>query len=706
MAFIVLFQLYLLTCFEFDFKLRVEATFMTINLPPNENKFLPIYSIIFFSNILEESSGCRNEINFLQQGLKDEKLWSLKILDSSGEPSAGFIYGNNYWLGYQRQCIDLNNHNSLEIAPHWQQNNSIYRNPDDEFPPFEVNYFVARFQHNSTIQYHFRMNHEDILFLGLCLPASCTKQELGTIMEKMIHERQFTVNKIYPSGFKLLNVLDLKDNYEWALDWHIIAVIFVLVAVFVMSFIATGYDVFIHQKQLNRLKVKSRDFVPTSEIEMIKTNSLTKSQEILLCLSAYTNSKKLFNIKTDSDSIEAMNGLRFIGMIVLIYLHVGYYGLSFADNEMWLWRLLENLMIGSSRVLAFFVVDTFFFLSGFLSAWLHFKTRQKEKQQSTEIKSAMSTFFDRFIKRIIRLTPVYLVMICITQLSFTWATANSIFISYDSPDNCSKYWWRNLLYIHNFFGLKSMCMSWSWYLSNDMQFYIVAQILLLLSDTYFKSSCFILFSLLGASILLSGYISYINNLSYTLDDFWFKADIHYFPPWTRIAPYIIGIIAGYFYQRTKDKLNISKRTSWLLWIISCICLSTVLVSSSSGIKSITLTAIYLALSKTIWAIGIGWLLIACQTNNARLTNEILSSKILKPLGNMTYCAYLLNPVIINVVHLISETPNHIDIPSLMISTIGFAVMTYFFAYLLTVTVEMPYVSVHRIINKPWIVKDV
>lgn len=46
---------------------------------------------------------------------------------------------------------------------------------------------------------------------------------------------------------------------------------------------------------------------------------------------------------------------------------------------------------------------------------------------------------------------------------------------------CEKYWWRNILYINNWYPLQEFCMIWSWYLANDMQFYLMAVFMLFLS---------------------------------------------------------------------------------------------------------------------------------------------------------------------------------------------------------------------------------
>ena len=82
------------------------------------------------------------------------------MLDSSGEPKPGFIYGNNYWLGVQSQCLDSTNVSPLILNEEVKLNNSKFRNVEEEFPPFDVNYFVAYFRHNSTLQYHTRLPNE------------------------------------------------------------------------------------------------------------------------------------------------------------------------------------------------------------------------------------------------------------------------------------------------------------------------------------------------------------------------------------------------------------------------------------------------------------------------------------------------------------------------------------------------------------------
>ena len=89
------------------------------------------------------------------------------MLDASGEPKPGFIYGNNYWLGSRSQCIDSNNEMPFVLVQELLHNLTMYRNPEDEFPPFKLNYFVAHFRHNSTLQYHVNLPNEASLSIGV-----------------------------------------------------------------------------------------------------------------------------------------------------------------------------------------------------------------------------------------------------------------------------------------------------------------------------------------------------------------------------------------------------------------------------------------------------------------------------------------------------------------------------------------------------------
>lgn len=86
------------------------------------------------------------------------------------------------------------------------------------------------------------------------------------------------------------------------------------------------------------------------------------------------------------------------------------------------------------------------------------------------------------IHRVIRLAPSYIMMILssIVLLNYFEETTTG-FLNEEPVERCEKYCWRNLLFVNNLFPRSEMCLSWSWYLSVDMQLFLIFWPLLVLS---------------------------------------------------------------------------------------------------------------------------------------------------------------------------------------------------------------------------------
>ncbi|XP_011705541.1 PREDICTED: uncharacterized protein LOC105460740, partial [Wasmannia auropunctata] len=165
------------------------------------------------ANLLK-STICGKELQIFRDAVDQRILWSLKVLDSNGRYKPGFVYGNNYWLGSRSQCTDTTNRIPLQISKQIL-NTTLYHNLQNEFPPFEINYFAVHFRHNSTIQYHMNIFNEDVITLGLCLPASCTINNLSLILETIFRDRVIIIDNFNFTKFQLIQVKDLKYNNEW-----------------------------------------------------------------------------------------------------------------------------------------------------------------------------------------------------------------------------------------------------------------------------------------------------------------------------------------------------------------------------------------------------------------------------------------------------------------------------------------------------------
>ncbi|XP_077275007.1 nose resistant to fluoxetine protein 6-like [Temnothorax americanus] len=643
----------------------------------NSARTLPAYAIASKADVLK--STCGKELKDFRDAVDQRILWSLKVLNSSGGSKSGFLYGNNYWLGSRSQCLDTMNEAPLEISQRKILNNTHYRDPRKEFPPFQMNYFVAYLRHNSTTQYHVNMFDENVITLGLCLPTSCTTNNLSLILEEICRDRVI-FDDLYSADFQLIEVKELNDDNQRLPHWVYYICAGLIGFSFHITSIGTIYDIFIYQKR-----------VRTNDNGMVNVSAYRKSkiEEILICFSAYTNTKKIFNTKLNAGTIPVIHGLKFLSMCSIILFHSVYYTFNFLDNKVWLWRFLESYKFMGD--IGFIAVDIFFLSSGCLGTYMYLKPiGRKEK---------LIKLRDRVLTRFFRLTPAYMTVLLIEVTRSIWTEKTSPFYMYErSHETCAKYWWRNLLYIHNFFGWDAMCMNWSWYLSNDMQFYVLAMALLIFSTRYFYA---VVLSLLFGSIIVNGYISYVHEYVETFDEQKNFADSFYIVPWMRINPFIIGIVTGHILTKLKNNFVLKKNYIILCWCLAIICGVFVPLLSYKRYTSVLATSIYVALNRTFWAICIACIVIACSTKHGGIVNQVLSFKGWIPLSNLTYCAYLINPVIIQAIQLYSETSIHFEFLPRITMTLGYIIITYFCSYVLSLMFEMPYVLLCKMCIKPY-----
>ncbi len=76
-------------------------------------------------------------------------------------------------------------------------------------------------------------------------------------------------------------------------------------------------------------------------------------------------------------------------------------------------------------------------------------------------------------------------------------------------------------------------------------------------------------------------------------------------------------------------------------------------------------AAYSSLSHTAWAMAHAWIVIACTTGYGGYLNKILSATSLYPFSRVTYCAYLVHPIMIRFFALNSDAPIHMGVDSMV-----------------------------------------
>jgi peptidoglycan/LPS O-acetylase OafA/YrhL len=207
---------------------------------------------------------------------------------------------------------------------------------------------------------------------------------------------------------------------------------------------------------------------------------------------------RVFTMKTknDENSFPFINGIRVLALFSIILGHsfqIGsFYSKNIIDIVVWTRNLAFQLII--NVVLS---VDTFFVLSGFLTAIMFVRQVNKEKRLSFHL---MILYY---IHRYIRLTPVFLLIVLISiNLTpyFGHAPLYPTQRGFESDGCRNQYWWTSVIYVGNLVEPDHMCLGIAWYLHNDMQFHWIAPLALIPFVLGRKSIAFvvaILFVLIG-----------------------------------------------------------------------------------------------------------------------------------------------------------------------------------------------------------------
>ncbi|TMW51935.1 hypothetical protein DOY81_002997, partial [Sarcophaga bullata] len=122
-------------------------------------------------------------------------------------------------------------------------------------------------------------------------------------------------------------------------------------------------------------------------------------------------------------------------------------------------------------------------------------------------------------------------------------------------------------------------------------------------------------------------------------------DFLYDKPWQRVGPYIMGMLAGYIIFKVRSPPKISQRVNNLLWLLSFGLLLLIIFGVWQGELNEVTTAFYVSIGHTAFGLGLIWMVLSCCWNLSPTMNRILSYRCLWPLSRLTYCTYLIHPVI-------------------------------------------------------------
>jgi len=404
-------------------------------------------------------------------------------------------------------------------------------------------------------------------------------------------------------------------------------------------------------------------------------------------LCAIESTKQLFE-PTPKHEFDILNGIRVLSTGTIILGHTIMYWLIKCYN--FVPAGVDYLSSFDATILywTFYAVDSFFWLSGFLVAF--FTLKKMNGKPATSLKIPCMAVFNRYL----RLTPLYLFILILWMNLvpiISWGPHWYEFQTASEWEVCKKKWPQNIFYVSNLdpdndlddgFG----CMGWTWYLSNDFQFFIISIFPL---AYYFKKKylvigyfCFLtMLSIIVTASLSAHYETGILPVEPK------QAKYVYTRPYSRVGVYAVGVLFGIYWceqWRKQEKLKCDTESDskddseiavqqpnerntlikWLMLIISFSLFLIVLLVPYSIIKEGAFLSAFSglklendwtqagknawnALSRFMYAVSLTGIVYWLMTKR-NLVWFYLSHKFWQPLGKLSYGMYLWHMIGIRV----------------------------------------------------------
>ncbi|CRL08602.1 CLUMA_CG021290, isoform A [Clunio marinus] len=398
------------------------------------------------------SKDCGDHLEMLRNGIKENEVWALKVQDASGKPTSGFTWGNNFWLGAERNCYLLNQPPKISLIK--SKNRKMDDNMTEIGSEIPVEYRMFYASHTSKIQFDADLFNKSVLHIGLCFPEACDETEVHVMAKKIFHEK-FQDFHLY-GEVNYLGTKTLTIRKEFLNETFVLLLLVIIVTFVVLAIIGTTY---VNNLKSHRKDMKEISALPTFNNDQKNLKNKLKAslaEKFWRCFSLKDNCGFIMSTKINRKSIAPIHGVRAIGALWIMAGHVYYYAFGPTDNIQLIFSY-ANALVLQPLFAAAISVDSFYVMSGFLLSYAFY-----EKQKKRPSKQLTIDVIRGIVYRYIRITPCFMIimLLAVTISIFLNDTSQYLMIE-NIEENCKNYWWRNVLCIQNFYPLSEMCMSWS-----------------------------------------------------------------------------------------------------------------------------------------------------------------------------------------------------------------------------------------------------
>ncbi|XP_077505897.1 nose resistant to fluoxetine protein 6-like [Amblyomma americanum] len=609
----------------------------------------------------EVSTECSVGLFRMMRGFQNLEPWALRLFDASGKYPTGLLQATKADLGAFDECL------GTVVRDNYGQEVSRGQYCSLLFHMNESRALKERISSLDVIhplikQYteYFFIDEVPMTRIGICITNDCNKRDLKAL-----------IDAVRPAKLRIEVDSCVTIDDELMTTGQIVIIAF-LAFLGVIIGVATVVDIYISAR--------------------VKPQASGKStwQKCLLSFSAVTNTRAIFAVNRDQRAgefdLKFIHGLRFFSLVSIVLGHS--YG-TLSDT----WSGTLNLLILSEHwpsilvTSGFVLVDTFFFISGFLVCLVLDKQR-----------SSFRVLIFAIIRRLIRTTiPLFFIVMCIYLLPLMTSGPGAKTFFEKMDQEVHDHWWQWLLQIRNcyYVGLQSV-MPHVWYLSVDFQFYLVAVplFLVLKNRRRLAIGAFALISLVGCCVAgwqVSSYqiAPFMVFLAHQLSTVGDTVNKYYMLPFYHAVCYFTGcivyLVADNFRQR-----KVSKGVEVICWVVSMaagVCCIFIKCTWYTGdVPTTTFGRVATAFfDRILWSMFIGWIALACISGRGGFVSKFLSWAPFAPLSRISFAVYLIHfPFIEVLLHTSRERYyySHFNQVTLFFAVMVWSYILAYFSYLI------------------------
>ncbi|XP_077507816.1 nose resistant to fluoxetine protein 6-like [Amblyomma americanum] len=613
----------------------------------------------------------------------DMAAW--RFLDATGKFPSGILEGTTGDLGAYDECLAtrLENPGGAEapsVSSRGQYCSVFFRPKQtramDRLIAQLTRYSVVKKRFNlTTVRKAIKKGRIRGLRFGICVPSACSQGEVEAILGSLTQLVSLT---------SAVASCRTDDRNELSGTQIAFIVIYSFLAFLVL--LGTAVDV------LSRLNKEEPLLLP-------KGRETVRWTDMLIAFSAVNNTESLLK-KTppEHDCLKCLNGLRFFTALWVILGH----SYNILDPHI-LGRALgifemTNEFFFCIIANAYPSVETFFVISGFLLVY----------QMYPKLKDVRSRIIvlTAEIRRYIRLTiPVALLLGVVFLLpALVRGPAADQWLP-GKVANCYQSWPAVLLHYNNWLTHVRICSGHLWYVACDMQIFTLVSILCVLLSINTRLGIAAMVSLCVGCNAFIAYFTHTAQIGPSrvssggdVSKMMQALDLIHQRPYPHVGSYVVGALTAFAFLRFRNA-RIGKMAQLALWSFSVAACLYGVFGAFKWQKGAAPTGadvvFYNGMHRTLFAMGVAWVLYACASGHAGLVNRFLAWEAFVPLGRLTFSVYLVHFFVLVATPGMARERIYIAHWFLVRGFLGNTVLSYLFGWLFYLVCEKPFSNIER-----------